>query len=110
MARDERLPPWRRLAAYQLLLEHSVTYPVDRATFVREALAPLGVSDSGWIDMTIGSYVPVERRDDAVIRMVHQPIQTSVGPAAVYLSLREATNMVEEAAVSPDLDRAGGSL
>jgi hypothetical protein len=60
--------------------------------------------------MTIGSYVLVERRDDAVIRMVHLPIQTPLGAAALYLSLREGRTQSETAAVSPDLDRAGGSL
>lgn len=108
LTRDGRLAAWRRLAAYRLLVERCLSYPAPRATFVREALAPLGLASAPWIDMTIAQHVPVARRDDAVIRMVHLPIQTAVGPAALYLVLREATDMIEQAAVSPDLDRAAG--
>jgi hypothetical protein len=108
LARDTRLPAWRRLAAYQLLVERTLRYPLARATFVREALAPLGVERAPWIDQSIAQHVPVDRRDDAVIRMIHLPIETPVGQAAVYVSLREDADTIEQAAVSPDLDRAAG--
>ena len=110
LARDARLPAWRRLAAYGLLLDHCLTYPVDRPTFVREALTPLGLETAQWVDMTVGQSVPVKRGDDLVIHMVQLPIETAVGQAAVYLSLRLATDTIEQAAVSPDLDRAAGHL
>ncbi|HEY1293185.1 MAG TPA: hypothetical protein VGJ60_08905 [Chloroflexota bacterium] len=107
LARNERLPTWRRLAALSLALSHGLSYPIQRAGFVREVLAPLGLSDAAWIDMSIAQHVPLERRDDTVIRMIHLPIETPVGPAAVYASLREASDTIEQAAVSPDLDRSG---
>lgn len=110
LARDARLPAWRRLAAYELLLERCLTYPVDRSTFVRQALSPLGLENAQWLDMSVGQWVPVKRGNDLVIRMVHLPIQTPVGQAAVYMSLRQATDTIEQAAVSPDLDRAAGRL
>jgi hypothetical protein len=107
LARDEGLPAWRRVAAINLALDHCLSYPIERASFVRQVLAPLGLSDAAWIDMSIAQHVPLERRDDAVIRMIHLPIETPVGPAAVYVSLREAVDSIEQAAVSPDLDRSG---
>ena len=110
LARDARLPAWRRLAAYGLLLERRLTYPVDRPTFVREVLTPLGLETAQWFDMTVGQSVPVKRGDDLVVRMVHLPIETPVGQAAVYMSLRLATDTIEQAAISPDLDRAAGHL
>ena len=110
LARDVRLPVWRRLAAYGLLLEHGLTFPADRPTFVREALAPLGLEHAQWIDMTVGQQVPVTRGDGLVVRMVQLPIETPVGPAAIYISLRLAGDIIEQAAVSPDLDRAAGHL
>jgi hypothetical protein len=107
LAQDERLSAWRRMAAMSLALNHSVSYPIERAGFVRDVLAPLGLSDAAWIDMSIAQHVPLERRDDAVIRMIHLPIETPVGPAAVYVSLREASDTIEQAAVSPGLGRSG---
>ena len=110
LARDARLPAWRRLAAYGLLLERCLTYPIDRHTFVRQALSPLGLETAPWFDMSVGQWVPVKRGNDLVIRMVQLPIQTPVGQAAVYMSVRQGTDTIEQAAVSPDLDRAAGKL
>jgi len=107
LGKDERLPAWRRVAAVGIALSHCLSYPIDRASFVRQALAPLGLANATWVDMTVAQHVPLERRDDAVIRMIHLPIETAVGPAAVYISLREANDSIEQAAISPDLDRSG---
>lgn len=109
LARDERLPAWRRLAAIDLVLEHSLTYPMERPRFVRETLEPLGVGEVPWIDMTIAQHVPLERLEGAVIRMIQLPIETAVGPAAIYVSLRAGTDTIEAAAVSPDFERAAGT-
>src|SRR5688572_15378955 len=38
LARDERVPAWRRLAAIDLVLDHCLTYPIERSRFVRETL------------------------------------------------------------------------
>ena len=107
LARDDRLPAWRCVAAMSVALNHCLSYPIDRAGFVRQVLAPLGLSDAAWIDMSMAQHMPLERRDDAVTRMIHLPIETPVGPAAVYVSLREANDTIEQAAVSPDLGRSG---
>lgn len=104
LARDERLPVWRRLAAYRLLIERCLTYPCPREAFVRAALAPLGVDAGRMVDMTMAQALPVERRADTVIRMVHLPIATPIGPAAVYLALNPATDTVEQAGLSPTAD------
>jgi hypothetical protein len=77
---------------------------------VRDALAPLGLETAPWYDMSVGQSVPVKRGDDLTVRMVHLAIETPVGPAAVYMALRQATDTIEQAAVSPDLDRAAGRL
>src|SRR5262245_20998816 len=98
LARDARLPAWRRLAAYGLLLERCLTCPIDRRTFVSQALSPLGLETAQWLDMSVGQWVPVKRGNDLVIRMVHLPIQTPVGQAAVYMSLRQGTDTIEQAA------------
>ena len=108
LARDERLPAWRRLAAIGVVLDHCLTYPIERPRFLRETLAPLGVGEVPWIDMTIAQHVPVERFQDAVISMIQLAIDTAVGPAAIYVSLRAATDTIEAAAVSPDPERAAG--
>lgn len=108
LARDEGLPAWRRLAAIDVVLDHCLTYPIERTRFMREVLAPLGVAEVPWIDMTIAQHVPLERFDDALIRMIQLPIATAVGPAAIYISVRGATDMIQAAAVSPDLERAAG--
>lgn len=104
LARDERLPAWRRLAAYRLLLSRSLRYPMPLAAFARMALAPLGADAGAMVDMSMAQVVPVERRDDAVIRMIHVPIETAVGSAAVYLSLDPALETVLEAGLSPMTD------
>ena len=88
LATDERLPAWRRVAAIDLVLTRGLAYPIERPRFMQETLEPLGVGDVPWIDMSIAQHVPLERLDHAVIRMIQLPIETAVGPAAIYVSLR----------------------
>jgi len=102
LARDESLENWRRLESYKLLVYRCLTYPLLLENFIEEATTPMGVSAEEIVDMTMASFVPLERRSGTMILMVNLPIATSIGPASVYLAVCRHANTVERVAVYPD--------
>ena len=102
LAKDELLENWRRLEAYKLLINHCLIYPCPFDEFIAEAITPMGINRQDLIDMSVASFVPLERRFDAAIFAASLPIKLATGQAAVYMSIQDSTNMVERAVVHPD--------
>lgn len=102
-ARNTDLEVWRRLAAYQILIQRCIAYPRDLSTFMAEAIAAIGITPEVIVDMTPAHNLPFARERGQKIRMVTLPIPTDVGPAAMYFAIGESGQSVERAAVYPAL-------
>ena len=102
LASDGSAEGWRRLAAYELLIDRCLAFPYTRAAFAAEALTPLGVDEGRSVEMTKAQFVPVQRKTGEIVRMAVLPIATSVGPAAIYYTLHRASGIVRQAAVYPN--------
>lgn len=102
LAKDESLDDWRRLESCKLLINHCFTYPYPFDKFLAEAINPMGVDRQELIDMSMASFVPLERRFDLAIFAASLPIKTATGHAAVYMSVQDSTKMVERAVVHPE--------
>jgi hypothetical protein len=104
IVQDNRLDQLKRLAAYQLVIGHLISYPSTFASFATDALSPFGIAKDQLVDMTMGQYVPVQRQGGNIVQMARLPFVTSVGNASLYFSQRRADDVVEEAAVYPGVE------
>jgi hypothetical protein len=100
VAMDGSLEEWRRLIAYQVLLDHGVTYPIRVEEFLDLVVRKLGFSEQEGLDMTRTSFIPLARKEGEKPFMINLPIQTPVGPASLYYSV-DQTSQVQQASVYP---------
>ena len=105
MARNTAFENWRRLASYQMLIERGVAYPCELASFVADALLPLGIQEEQLTDMSMASYVPVHRERGTVYVAV-LPFSSSLGSTGLYIVVDEKSKVVQEAAVYPGIAEA----
>lgn len=99
---SQSLDNWRRLESYKLVIYRCITYPHTLDDFIAEVITPMGIESKKIIDMTMASFIPLERSSGTTIFMANLPITTDVGPAAVYFEVQKTTNAVERAVVYPD--------
>jgi hypothetical protein len=107
LALDRSMEAWRRLRAYELLVQRCLSYPCSLDAFETRALAPFGVNRGAAVDMTIAQVLPIERNHGEAIYMVPLPINTAIGVAAVYFAVIRGMKDVLRAGVGPrgeDLD------
>lgn len=102
LAQTESLSAWRRLTAYRLLIEHCLAYPLDREPFLDYALRPFGLDDEQIVDATMSQNIPIARGFGEAIAMAYLPIQTPVGPAAVYFAQDSDTGAIKRAGLYPN--------
>jgi len=100
LVRDESLEEWRRLTAFQVLLDHGIAYPVGIQEFLDRAVHELGFEEAKGVDMSRSSFVPLARKEGERPFMINLPIRTPIGPASLYYSVDEA-NQVRQARVYP---------
>jgi hypothetical protein len=103
-ADNQKLDTWRRLAAYQILVERCIPYPREVRDFIAEAIRIMGIAEENLIDMTPAHNLPFERKAKQKIRMAILPIITADGPAALYFAIDEPNHYVELAKISPAFD------
>jgi hypothetical protein len=98
------LDGWRRLAAYQIIVERCISYPRELQSFALEAIRAIGVPQENVIDMTPAHNLPFSRKAKQKIRMAILPIPMPAGRAAIYFAVDELNHYVEQAAVYPAID------
>lgn len=104
IVRNAALSEWRRLAALQVLLERVIACPCTLASFVTDALTPLGIGKEQLIDMSMASFVPVHRDSNTAVFMAELPFKSSKGSTAVYIAVDRTNNRVREAAIYPGIE------
>jgi hypothetical protein len=95
---------WRRLAAYQIIVERCISYPRELGSFALEAIRAIGIAQENVIDMTPAHNLPFTRKAKQKIRMAILPMLMPAGQAAVYFAVDELDHYVEQAAVYPAID------
>lgn len=101
LAQDGTLVPWRRLVACDVLIANCVTYPRPLDEFIDVDLVALGIRRSDIADADILQNLPIERHPDEQRFVASLPIETSIGPAAVYFAVQRDRQQVMRAAVFP---------
>jgi hypothetical protein len=106
MARNEAISNWRRLAAYQVLIERVISYPCAQASFIADALLPLGIEERQLVDMSMASNVPVDRDSNTSVQMAVLPFPSALGGFALYFAVDRTSKLVRQAAIYPGLEEA----
>lgn len=103
-AKRADLDAWRRLAAYQILIEKCVSFPPELRGFVAEAILAIDLMEKDIVDMTPAHNLPFPRKGSQKIRMLPLPFLTALGAAALYFAVDAHDQHVEQAAVYPSLE------